>query len=225
MTSAIDGLLADAAVPVSDPRSFDVAAALRRLAADSSRVLPAPEIVRGAQAGQRLSVISRWVLNEPDSAERMSRIAQDSERSACGADDQLDVDGALVFACLLHLTGHPESAQFWWQLAAGAGSRAAEYCLHLHHLRLGEGREAQHWLHQLMRFTSGCAAPPDAEFIEGLEMFARYIRVSGSGASAPTGRLESEVDRLASLSVGSSVIVCRPDRRLVERLHEFTGRR
>lgn len=225
MTSTIDGLLADAAVPVSDSRGFDVAAALRRLAADASQVPSTPEIMRGMQAGQRLSVISRWVLNEPDSAVRMGRIAQDSERGAFGPDDQMDVDGALVFACLLHLTGHPESAQFWWQLAAGAGSRAAAYCLHLHHLRLGEVREAQHWLHQLMQSTSGCAAPPDAEFIEGLEVFARYVRASGSGASAPTGRLESEVDRLASLSAGSSVIVCRPDRRLVERLHEFTGRR
>ncbi|MFD6750935.1 hypothetical protein ACFWDC_38360, partial [Streptomyces anthocyanicus] len=59
----------------------------------------------------------------------------------------LDVDGALVLAYLLHLTGHPESAQFWWQLAAGAGHREAAYCLHLHHLALGEAREAWHWLH------------------------------------------------------------------------------
>ncbi|MGW3699059.1 hypothetical protein ACWECR_35120 [Streptomyces sp. NPDC005056] len=224
MNSAIDTMLANAAMPVSSARAFDVAAALRRLAADAARTAPTPEITRSAQAGQRLSVISRWVLNEPDAAVRMGRIAEDPDHSAFEADEQLDVDGALVFACLLHLTGHPESAQFWWQLAAGAGSRAAMYCLHLQHLRLGEAREARHWYHQLMQSTSE-SAPPDATFIEGLEIFARYVRTSGSGANAPTGRLESEVDRLASTGTGSGGIVHRPDRQLVQRLHEFTERR
>ncbi|MEV7114403.1 hypothetical protein [Streptomyces anulatus] len=68
------------------------------------------------------------------------------------------------------------------------------------------------------------SAPPDATFIEGLEIFARYIRVSGNGASAPTGRLESEVDRLASSRTGTGGIVRRPDRRLVDQLHEFADR-
>ncbi|MBL1093138.1 MULTISPECIES: hypothetical protein [Streptomyces] len=45
--------------------------------------------------------------------------------------EDLDVDGAQVFACMLSLADHPESAQFWWQFAAGAGNRAAAYCLHL----------------------------------------------------------------------------------------------
>ncbi|WP_331740286.1 hypothetical protein OG323_37165 (plasmid) [Streptomyces cyaneofuscatus] len=223
MTSAIDALLADAAMPVSDARTFDVAAALRRLAADARQTAPTPEITRSTQAGQRLSVISRWVLNEPDAAVRMSHIAEDPEHSAFESDEQLDVDGALVFACLLNLTGHPESAQFWWQLAAGAGSRAAMYCLHLHHLKLGEAREARHWYHQLMESTSE-SAPPDATFIEGLEIFARYIRTSGHGATALTGQLESEVDRLATTRTGTGGIIRRPDRRLVDQLHEFADR-
>ncbi|MFB7482984.1 hypothetical protein ACFUEM_32760 [Streptomyces anulatus] len=153
-------------------------------------------------------MISRWVFNEPDAAVRMSHIAEDSEHSVLESGEQLDVDGALVFACLLYLTG-PESAQFWWQLAAGAGSRAAMYCLHLHHLKLGEAREALHWYHQLMESTSE-SAPPDATFIEGLEIFARYIRISGNGASAPTGRLESEVDRLASSRTGTGGLSAGP---------------
>lgn len=54
-------------------------------------------------------------------------------------------------------------------------------------------------------------------------MFARYVRVNGSRASAPTGGLEAEVDRLASRS-GTCAIVSRLDRRLAERLHDFTAR-
>ncbi|MFH9075787.1 hypothetical protein [Streptomyces alboflavus] len=45
--------------------------------------------------------------------------------------------------------------------------------------------------------------PPDAAFLEGLEIFARYLRGQGSGsrAQAPTGRLESGVDRLAAAAL------------------------
>jgi hypothetical protein len=100
-------------------------------------------------------------------------------------EDQLDVEGAAVFACLLYLTGHPESAQFWWQLAAGAGHRAAAYCLHLHHLALGEMREAKHWRHQVTDSVIDADAL-DENFLTMLEVFARYVRQNGSTASPPT---------------------------------------
>ncbi|MFE5197934.1 sigma factor-like helix-turn-helix DNA-binding protein [Streptomyces sp. NPDC056601] len=147
--TTIDDLLADAAIPVSDARNFDVGAALRRLAADAAALDPTPGVERATQAGHRLSMVCRWILNEPDAAAHVDKIAQGPDQSPM-TEVQMDVDGALVYACLLHLTGHPESAQFWWQLAAGASSRAAAYCLHLDHLRLGELREARHWYHQLM---------------------------------------------------------------------------
>ncbi|MFJ9588216.1 hypothetical protein [Streptomyces acidicola] len=99
------------AIPVSTPRRFDVAAALRRLAADASRRTPTVEIARAAQAGQRLGVVCRWVLNEPDAAEHVDRIAEGPDRGPLTG-EEMDVEGALVFACLLYLTGHPESAQF-----------------------------------------------------------------------------------------------------------------
>ncbi|MFF7549632.1 hypothetical protein ACFZCU_39265 [Streptomyces canus] len=51
-------------------------------------------------------------------------------------------------------------------------------------------------------------------FLDGLEIFARYVRANGSGAHAPTGCLECEVDRLAARTPHSSVIVAR--------LQEFT---
>jgi hypothetical protein len=33
-------------------------------------------------------------------------------------------------------------------------------------------------------------APPDAAFLDCLDIFDRYVRANGSGAHAPTGRLE-----------------------------------
>lgn len=223
MTTTLDTLLAEARLPTAAPHRFDVAAGLRRLAADTSRRTPTQEIARAAQAGQRLSVVCRWVLNEPAAADHVAKIAEDPERGPL-TEDHMDVDGALVYACLLYLTGHPESAQFWWQLAAGAGSRAAAYCLHLHHLAVGESKRSWHWFHQLTHSMAD-TAPPDAAFLEGLEIFARYVRANGSGALAPTGRLEDEVDRLAARTPDASVIVARPDRQLVDSLQEFTASR
>ncbi|MFG2858107.1 hypothetical protein ACGFZ9_47355 [Streptomyces mirabilis] len=221
--TAIDELLADARIPTAPRDSFDVGAALRRLAADAADAArPHPDTVRAAQAGQRLSVVCRWILNRPDAADHVDRLAQEPETPA--DDGHLDVDGALVFACLLHLTDHRESAQFWWQLAAGAGHRAAAYCLHLHHLSLGETREARHWLHEVTDDVLDSEAP-DAVFLTTLEAVATYVRRTGSSlASAPTGGLEMEVDRLATEKPGSCIIVQRPDRRLADLLHDFTRR-
>ncbi|MET7575288.1 hypothetical protein ABZT04_43580 [Streptomyces sp. NPDC005492] len=180
------------------------------------------EIARAAQAGQRQSVVCRWVLNEPAAADHVAKIAEGPDQGPL-TEDHMDVEGALVYACLLHLTDHPESAQFWWQLAAGAGSRAAAYCRHLHHLAVGESKRAWHWFHQLTHAVAD-TTPPDAAFLEGLEIFARYVRTNGSRALGPTGSLESEIDRLAARPPGCSVIVARPDRQLVDRLQEFMDR-
>ncbi|WP_127355324.1 hypothetical protein [Actinacidiphila soli] len=218
--TAIDDLLTNARIPTSPSDGFDVGAALRRLAADAAQATPAPDMLRARQAAERLSVICRWVLNKPDAADHVDRLAQDP--NAVG-DDHLDVDGALVFACLLYLTGHRESAQFWWQLAAGAGLRAAAYCLHLHHLALGESREAQHWLHEVTDNMFDSEAP-DQAFLACLEAVALYVRKNGYMADPPTGGLEMEVDRLADLATGPCIIVHRPDQRLADRLHDFARR-
>ncbi|MFI1607627.1 hypothetical protein ACH4YN_36865 [Streptomyces griseofuscus] len=219
----IDGLLADARI-ATNREGFDVGAALNRLARDaaSASARPNPDMLRATQAGQRLSVVCRWILNKPDAADHVDRLAQEPDTPA--DDRHLDVDGALVFACLLYLTGHPESAQFWWQLAAGAGHRAAAYCLHLHHLALGETREARHWLHEVTDDVLDSEAP-DSAFLATLEAVAMYVRKTGSSlASAPTGRLEMEVDRLATAKDDSCIIVQRPDRRLADLLHDFARR-
>ncbi|MEU5163935.1 hypothetical protein AB0G74_30565 [Streptomyces sp. NPDC020875] len=232
-TTTIDDLLADAAISITPPAAFDVGAALRRLAADAADpAAPAPDMERSAQAGHRLGTVCRWILNGPGSAFHVARISSDDdpapEPEAHGRDedDTLDVEGALVYACLLHLAGHRESAEFWWQLAAGAGSRAAAYCLHLHHAHLGEDREARHWYHQLTGSMDDSSIPPDAAFIEGLEAVARYVQRHGSAAAAPTGHLEGEVDRLASRTIGTPCVIARrPDRSLVARLREFFAHR
>ncbi|MFH8790942.1 hypothetical protein [Streptomyces roseoverticillatus] len=181
-------------MPVSSPSSVDVGAALRRLAADAAQATPAPAMLRAAQAGHRLQVVARWILNQPDAAHHVDSLVQDRP-DAPAEEDNLDVEGATVFACLLYLTGHPESAQFWWQLAAGAGHRAAGYCLHLLHLSLGESREAAHWRHQVLHAPTPTDAPLDEDFIESIEVVARYVHAHGSQAALPTATLEREVDR------------------------------
>ncbi|MFF3275993.1 hypothetical protein ACFYWU_34405 [Streptomyces chrestomyceticus] len=226
MTLTIDDLLADAYVPTTSPTAFDIGAALRRLAADAAQAAPTPDMARAALAGQRLGVVSRWVLNGPGAAGHVGQLAEAEGAGPHAAleEEEVDVAGALVYACLLHLTGHPESAQFWWQLAAGADSRAAAYCLHLHHLHLGESREARHWYHQLTHSMTDETSCPDDAFIEGLEAGAHYVRANGTMDKGPTGELEEAVDRLAARS-SACPIVPRPDRRLADRLHQFAGRR
>lgn len=231
----LDALLDDARIPTSS-HTFDVAAGLRRLAAEAVTGAPTFEVIRAGQAVQRLSVVCRWVLNSPDAAVHVDRLVQDADEAG-GAhtilpdaerrlfEKKLDIQGAVVFACLLSLTHQPESAQFWWQLAAGAGNRIAAYCLHLHHLGLGESREAQHWYHQVAQAIEDAVdAAPDRGYLEVLNAMTWYVRRNGSAASIPPhSGLEAAVDRLASRN--PSGIVAAPDRRLADQLHDFTSRR
>ncbi|MFE4540235.1 hypothetical protein ACFRKB_35080 [Streptomyces scopuliridis] len=53
--------------------------------------------------------------------------------------------GARVLGCILLLAEHEDSAQFWWQYAAGAGDPTATYCLYLHHRARGEDGQAEWW--------------------------------------------------------------------------------
>lgn len=52
---------------------------------------------------------------------------------------------ARLIGCILQLADAEDSARFWWQYAAGAGDETASYCLHLHHLSLGEADIAALW--------------------------------------------------------------------------------
>ena len=93
------------------------------------------------------------VINAPEAAASLTRLVDDQESIA--------PEGALVFACLLHLAHYREAAQFWWQFAAGGGSRTAAFCLCLHHRRHGEFRDAEYWRTQSAKLgqRAGSARP------------------------------------------------------------------
>ncbi|GAA2387428.1 hypothetical protein [Streptomyces viridochromogenes] len=213
-------------------RPFDAGAGLRRLAEDAGYAPSAPSVPRrralscvpgerevppGPRAGHHLAVVARWVLNLPQAAGHVERLAEEIGVAGAGTDrcaplKDMDIEGALVFACMLYLAGHPESASFWWQLAAGAGDRTAAYCLHLHHLQLGELKEAEHWRDQLQGHVDG----PDDEFLLGVEQFAGYVRRHGTTRRLQHG-LTREVERLATRSDDGHVLVL-PERELAERV-------
>ncbi|MFF4951350.1 hypothetical protein ACWC2K_19795 [Streptomyces chattanoogensis] len=60
----------------------------------------------------------------------------------------LEPEGARVLGCVLHLADRADSAQFWWQFAAGADDTGAACCLYLHHMALGETGQARLWYDQ-----------------------------------------------------------------------------
>ena len=226
--TTIDQLLADAAPPVHK-HQFDVAAGLRRLAREAGYLLPGLETQRVPDAGQRLKAVTRWWLTSPKAAAHVDQLVTELDENAptpLYATAPLDVYGAQVFACLLHLTGHPESAQFWWELAAGADVRGAAYCLHLHHLSRGEEREAAHWLLQAKRERdphTGDGAQEDIEALDDrfFKTCEQHIHHHHDGTAAPTADLDAEVDRLAREDGG---LVGHPDQQLADRLHAFASR-
>lgn len=73
MNTTLDVLLADAAMPTSSS-SFDVAAGLRRLAADAG--VPTPEVQEAGPAVHRLNIVCRWMVNTSDAAVHVDRLAQ-----------------------------------------------------------------------------------------------------------------------------------------------------
>ncbi|MFE7513093.1 IclR family transcriptional regulator C-terminal domain-containing protein [Streptomyces sp. NPDC057540] len=96
--------------------------------------------VDAEDASHRLEAVCASVVLTPTAG---AALALFSEYAAA------DPDGALVFACLLHLAGDGEGATFWWQLAAGAELPLAAYCLYLDHSRRGEYSDARLWARRL----------------------------------------------------------------------------
>ncbi|WP_240045092.1 hypothetical protein [Streptomyces alboflavus] len=212
-------------------RPFDVGTGLRRLAEDAGYVAPSAHTTSVPHARQQLSVVVRWVLHQPTAATHMEQLAE-----AIGADGpedgrgplrglDIDIEGAQVFACMLHLADHPESAQFWWQLAAGAGHPGAAYCLHLHHVGRGEMAEARLWRYQLEQILDALDdGVEDADaFVTGMGQFAAYVRRHYPPADGGPG-LTAEVERLASLD-DEPVLVCRPEREIADRLQHCAAQR
>lgn len=88
------------------------------------------------QFAHDLNLACSLVLAAEPAANQLTRLAETHS---------LEPGGALVFGCLLHLTGRTEAGRFWWQFAAGSGNHTAAYCLYLHHGRYAEYRDAEFW--------------------------------------------------------------------------------
>ncbi|MFE0191104.1 hypothetical protein [Streptomyces sp. NPDC058989] len=200
--SGIDGLagicdLADRTVP-GGPGARTVAL---RTGADGPRaaVLPghadrgAPSAYPSArdEATHELQLACALVVNAAAAAASLERLVNDHH---------IDPEGALVFACLLHITGRCDAAHFWWHFGAGAGSRTAAYCLYLSHRRNGEYRDAAYWREQ-------AAHAPDEERPSGAAFDDRQLLPdaarhnllvqwhSGLAPTLPTA-LENVINRL-----------------------------
>lgn len=164
----IDALLNQAEVLAEDYDDRDVAAVRDRVlvgltSSHSASGGPAAGVSPGAvrasrystdceQAAHDLDLAVTLVINAPEAAASLSRLVDDQECIA--------PEGALVFGCLLHLARYREAAQFWWQFAAGGGSRTAAFCLCLHHRWHGEFRDADYWRAQSDRLAQRKPAAP-----------------------------------------------------------------
>ncbi|WP_101254095.1 hypothetical protein [Streptomyces barkulensis] len=92
---------------------------------------------QAAQAAARdLTVLCETVTARPDALEHLRIFL---------ADRMPEPPGARVLGCLLYLAACTDSAQFWWQYAAGAEDTTATWCLYLHHLAQGEEGVADLW--------------------------------------------------------------------------------
>ncbi|MFF6996256.1 hypothetical protein ACFY93_15095 [Streptomyces sp. NPDC008313] len=204
--------------------AFDVVAGLHRLGRDAGYIPVADAMPSVFQALRDLGEFVSWSLDQPGAAGHVERLAvaigeppyklltrdQDTQ--------EIDLDGAHIFACMLYVASHPESAQFWWAFAAGAGSGASAFCLHLLHHGRGETAEARHWREVLLNLID-LDDDPDVEktFVTAVASFAAY-----TGSHRPptpvTPVLKAEVRRLATRDDADDRLVCRPDAGLARRL-------
>jgi hypothetical protein len=153
--SPIEVLLDGAEVLADTYDDYDTEAARGRAAArrakeravcPTGRAAAAPGRYPSAheQAAHDLNLAVALILNAPEAAAALGRLVDH---------DHIDPEGAVVFAALLHLTGHQDAAQFWWQFAAGGGNRTAAFCLFLAHRRRAEFKDATYWRSQSRRLA------------------------------------------------------------------------
>ncbi|MFJ2647355.1 hypothetical protein ACIO1C_11575 [Streptomyces sp. NPDC087420] len=155
----VELLLDDAEVLAGTYDNYDTDSALRRAAARAGERAEAASRPPGSgataheQAARDLDLAVALVLNAPEAAGCLAQLVDH---------DRIDPQGAVVFAALLHLTGHRDAAQFWWQFAAGGGNRTAAFCLFLAHQQRAEFRDAAHWRAESRRLAEPRPTPADA---------------------------------------------------------------
>ncbi|MER7057625.1 hypothetical protein [Streptomyces sp. NPDC000351] len=226
---------------VREPRRpFDVGEGLRRLAAEGGYAPSGPVRPAGADARRQLDLLARWTVTEAGAADHVEELASVIGHDGTGKptfDDftewmPVDIHGIHVFACLLHLADHPESAVFWWQIAAGAEHTGAAYCLHLRHLSQGEIREAAQWKRQMSAMRDRTAhqwfdGPPDdytRDLVGAVHAFATYCARHRDPAPIPVRHLQKRYEALADRH-GEDGLVCRPDSLLPDRIQELAASR
>ncbi|MEV7598345.1 hypothetical protein AB0O91_13300 [Kitasatospora sp. NPDC089797] len=177
-----------------DARTYTCTSAAPPAAAAHITAAPAPFPSDHEQAFHELDLAVALVLNAPQ-AHRSLDLLVDS--------DQVHPEGALVFGSLLFVTRRVDAAQFWWQFAAGSGSATAAYLLHLHHLTLGETRDAAHWRGEAETLPAGPRAARVFRASRQLlpEDVRRDLLARCHGGLHPRlpGALESVINRLTVL--------------------------
>ncbi|MFF2351833.1 hypothetical protein ACFVVL_18865 [Kitasatospora sp. NPDC058115] len=100
---------------------------------------PSPASSDHQQAAHELDLAVSLVLAMPSAADSLALLVDG---------DRIHPEGALVLGALLHVAGHRDGAQFWWQFAAGGGSYTSASFLSLLHRSLGEFLDAEVWRQQ-----------------------------------------------------------------------------
>jgi len=126
-------------------------------------------------AARDLHLAVSLVVGDPKAAVALARFADRREAES---------EGALVFGCLLHLAGHTDAAEFWWQFAAGGGDPTAAFCLYLFHRNQGQHRTAQHWRTQSRDLQGGAPPTAPANLPPGVP-----VGMPPAGPGAATGEL------------------------------------
>ncbi|MGW4696122.1 hypothetical protein ACWEO1_27560 [Kitasatospora cineracea] len=136
--------------------------------------------------------------------------------------------GALVFAALLYLSGHPRNAQFWFEFAAGAGDGTAAFSLYLHHAAAGELREAEHWLRQTAHLSnqSGTdvplpAIPPVDTYLFNAEWHGQHVPDDTGDLPRPDPQLRETVAHLQDIRAGQLGPFVLPTPEVAEQLHDL----
>jgi hypothetical protein len=156
-----------------------------------------------------LDALVRSAVVNPAALARIASFASRHEEGpaairvpAMARDDvDAEIEGFRLFGCLLHLTGHPVSARFWWRLAAGADDRLSAFCVYLQHLQCGELREAEWWLQEASRPDTDADVTPPAPALPDMPDYFRAVPAmlgtcDGRPAVQPGAALAEEVDRL-----------------------------
>ncbi|MEU9044594.1 MULTISPECIES: hypothetical protein [unclassified Kitasatospora] len=218
---------------------FDVPAALRRISADVARIRRGQQPPPGWWAEQdRARQCLETVVSGEISTTRLARITDlaDLLDDPRGPRDQRvedlvqEIEGFRLFGCLLHYTGHPVSAEFWWKIGAGAGDHTSAWCLYLHHLGRGEIREARLWFEQAVSVDGdlgpGVPMPAVPEMPDYFRTAPIVMGTRTAKPSTPSGALAVEVDRLV-MHTGDDTdgLVPCPDRRLADRVEEYASLR